>query len=346
MRGWTVLFSATSLCGALALAQSPSSAPVTAKAAEEVSGTLRIWGHGSRDKDYVGSLVTAWENGFRKRYPDVRFETSLKGDKSAIGALYTGAADLAIMERELSAIEKDGYEQIFGRTDPFEVSVATGSLDRRNHAMALVVFVHRDNPLEKLTLAQLDAIFGADHWRGLDNIRTWGALGLAGEWVAKPINAYGFEIVEDPSQYFQKAVMGGSQKWAGNLKEFGNLREADGSVTEAGQRIVDALAHDRYGIAISHMAYRTPQVKPLALAVNEGGAYYEPTRETVQSREYPLTRTVSVYANRAPQQPLDPKVREFLRYVLGSEGQDDVSRDAGYFPLTAEVAAAERRKTE
>src|ERR1700687_5069527 len=75
---------------------------------QQVAGVIRTWGHGSREKDFVGALVRSWEGGFRKRHPAVRFETSLLGDKSAIGGLYTGAADLALMERALSAIEKDG----------------------------------------------------------------------------------------------------------------------------------------------------------------------------------------------------------------------------------------------
>ena len=348
MRAEATAFLAASLCCAavLAFAQSAPAVLPDYEPAQQVAGTLRLWGHGSRDRDFIGTLVKSWETGFRKRQPAVDFDTRLKGDKSAIGGLYTGAADLAIMERGLSAIEKDSYEQLFGRTDPFEVQVATGSLDQRNHAMALVIFVHKDNPLARLTLAELDAIFGADHRRGLENIRTWGALGLTGEWAAKPINAYGFGIAGDNSQYFQKAVMGGSQKWAGNLTEFGDARNADDSVAEAGQRIVDALARDRYGIAISHMAYRTPQVKALALAVASGGPYHEPTRENVARRKYPLAQAVSIYANGAPGQPLDPKVREYLRYVLSRDGQEDIRRDGGYLPLPPDVAAREGRKVE
>ena len=88
------------------------------------------------------------------------------------------------------------------------------------------------------------------------------------------------------------------------------------------------------------------QVKPLALAAEDGSAYYEPTRETVAQRKYPLIRTVFVYANREPGKALDRKVHELLGYLLGREGQEDIARDAGYFPLPPEVAAAERRKIE
>src|ERR1700687_2574620 len=270
------------------------SRPLGAGAQAPLSGVIRTWGHGSRNADFVGPLVRAWESGFRARHPAVAFETSLLGDKSAIGGLYTGAADVALMERALSAIEKDSYEQVFGRTDPFEVSVATGSLDVRNHAPALVIFVHKDNPIAKLTLAQLDAVFSADPRRGAQKILSWDALGLAGEWAGKTIHAYGFAIAEDTAQHFQNAVMGGSQKWTGNLTEFSAAKQADGAIIDAGEGILGGLRKDRYGIAISHLQYRNPQVKPVALAIDDAGPYYEATRETVFERRYPLTRTVSL----------------------------------------------------
>ena len=312
------------------------SAPVPAYAREqEVGGAIRTWGHGSRGRDYIGALVRSWEAGFRTHHPGVAFDTSLRGSASAIGGLYTGAADLAFMERGLAEIERDSYEQIFERKEPFAIEVATGSLDVRDHAPALVILVHKDNPLTRLTLAQLDAIFGVDHRRGPRNIRTWGELGLGGEWRDRPINAYVHAIAGDSSQWFQKAVMGDSQKWTGNLREFPD----DG-------KIQAALAGDRYGIAISTLVEGNSRVRALALAARDAGPYHEPTRETVARRAYPLTRSLYAYANRAPGEPLAPRVKEYLRYILSGEGQDAIARDGGYLPLPPDLAALQRRKVE
>ena len=253
---------------------------------------IRVWG------------MQGWNVGLDRANP--RVEASLRGDKSAIGGLYTGAADVAIMPRELSAIEKDSYEQVFGRTDPFAVAVATGG--------ALAVFVHRSNPLEHLTLAELAAILGADHRGG-----------------AKAIHVYAAPIEADASQLVQKAVMGGRQKWTGNLTEMRDARQR-----------MDALARDRDAIAIATPADATPDVKPLALATNAGDPYYLPTRENIARRLYPLTTTVVAYANR----PLDPRVREYLRYVLGAEGQRRIADEGPFLPLPPDVAAAERAKLE
>src|ERR1035437_9243316 len=258
----TVFFSLASPVGSMH-AQEPSVPGYRAE--QQVTGVIRTWGHGSLEQDFVRSLVQSWQTGFAKHQPGISFDTILRGEASAIGGLYTGVADIALMERQPSAIELDAYEPIFGH-EPFEISVATGSLDIANHATALVIFVHHDNPLGQLTLTQLDAIFGADHRRGPKNIRTWGELGLTGTWANKPINAYVPGIAQDVSQHFEKAVMNASQKWTGNLREFSDLRKPGSAVVDAGQRFVDALAKDRYGIALSSLNYKNVRVKPLALS--------------------------------------------------------------------------------
>ena len=322
--------------------------------AQQVSGTIRIWGHGIRRPMFVGGfmvrgvlddLVQSWEEGFRKRQPGIRFDTQLLGDASAIGGLYTGAADIAILGRDILPTEVDGYSQVFGYK-PFEVPIMTGSLLTPDPAPALAIFVHKENPLAKLTLAQLDAIFGADHRRGSKNFRTWGDLGLEGEWAGKPIHLYGFRIANDASQFFERIVLAGSEKWNGELQEFDEAQRSSGDFAHAGQQILDALMKDRYGIAISSVAYKNPLTKPLALALQEGGPFYEATRESVMQRTYPLARGVSVFVNRAPGQPIDAKVRELLNYILSREGQDAIVRDGGFLPLTPELLQEERRKIE
>ena len=340
---WAVLV----LAAAVAQAGEPGSADAIPpyQGQQQVSGLIRTWGHGSRQRDFIGGLVRSWQDGFAKHQAGVRFEATLRGDATAIGGLYTGAADIALMERQPLAIELDGYQPIFGH-DPFQVSVATGSLDVAQHAFAPVIFVHKDNPISKLTLKELDAIFGADHRRGPKSVRIWGELGLKGEWADSPINIYVFAITHDVSQFFERAVMAGSQKWAGSVTEFSDLRLPSGTVVEAGRRITEALARDRYGIALSGLLYRNAKVKPLALAALNGGTFYQANRETVRKRVYPLTRTISMFIDRAPGGPVDPKLKEYLTYILSSEGQQAIEHDGGYLPLMPDVARREREKLQ
>ncbi len=334
---------------------------------KKITGTIRIWGN-----KHMQGIVKHWEDGFSKYHPDVRFETNLRGTASAIGGLYTGAADIALTGRDTWPVDIDGFEETF-QYKPFAIEVSTGSRDARDRDFALVVFVHKDNPLSHLTLAQLAAIFGGDFRRGSKAIRTWGDLGLKGEWADEPIHTYGFSPANrEFARFFEDAVMVGSRKWNCDMHGFSDLRQPDGSLSEAGQQIVDAVAKDRYGIAYSRLLYKNPLAKPLALAPamakdlygieysiemykhpvrklsapRDDGPYYAPTKANLIQRTYPLTGAVSIFINRAPGTPIDPKIREYLLYVLSREGQEAVIRDGGYLPLNGVVAMAERRKLE
>jgi phosphate transport system substrate-binding protein len=308
---------------------------------QHVAGQIRIWGHGGRGKDFDGALLQSWEEEFRKYQRDVQFENHLRGNASAIGGLYTGAADIALMGREIWPTEVDGFEQVFGHK-PASVAISTGSVDVRNHDFALVIFVHKDNPLARLTLTQLDAIFGADHRRSSKNIRTWEELGLGGAWADKPIHPYGYELRRDSSYFFEQAALAGSKKWNCDLKEIADEQMPTG-VIDAGQRILDELAKDQYGIAISSLAYKNAETKALPLAGSSGSEYYAASRETVMRRQYPLTRTPFIYFNRIPGQPLDPKIKEFISYIVSQQGQAQVLRDGRYLPLLPEFAEEGRK---
>jgi len=316
----------------------------------QVSGLIRSWGD-----DRMGPLMKSWEQGFREHQPGVIFSDFLKGTASAQFGLHEWVADLALMGRQLWAYE---YYGIYRRSHmyPVEISVATGSFDVEHKSGALTVFVHRDNPLSKLTLGQLDGIFGAERtggWQGLEwhaevarttegNIRTWGQLGLTGEWADKPIHPYGPPgLYPGAVSFFQTRVLGGADSWNEDLMEFEDRR-----------RMIAALAADRFGIAYTGMCYRTDQVRPVALAEKPGMPFVEPTRSSVADRSYPLARSVYIYF--APDRPdgdaadprVDPKVREFLRYILSREGQQRVERDGGFLPLPAAMVREQLKKLD
>jgi len=223
----------------------------------------------------------------------------------------------------------------------------TGSLDVPGKTYALVVFVHKDNPLSKLTLAQVDAIFGCEHLRGLTNVRTWEQLGLTREWVGKRIHLYGYNAETGTGLFFLHAALLSSRKmnWQ-NLKEFKDIHNPDGSRYEAGQQIIDAFEDDRFGIAISNSRYLNSHVKMVALASEQGKPYYQATKETLIAREYPLTRSTYAFVNRRPGQPLDPRLKEFLRYTLSKNGQLDITRDGGFLPLNPSLIREQLKKLE
>src|SRR5262249_21909511 len=196
------------------------------------------------------------------------------------------------------------------------VQVSTGSVGVPGKTYAPVVLVHKDNPLSRLTLAQLDAVFGCEHLRGPKSYHSWGDLGLTGEWSARPIHPYGLDIQSSTASFFREIVLKGSYKWSCDMKEFVDIRQPDGSTSDGQKLVVDAMAADRAGIAYSAAGYLTQHVKAVALSLEDGGPYYPPTVENVRERKYPLTRATWIFMNRPPDRPLDPRVREFLRYVL------------------------------
>ena len=222
----------------------------------------------------------------------------------------------------------------------------TGSLDVRNFDYAQQFFVHKDNPLTQVTLAQLDAIFGAEHRRGDRNIRTWGELGLRGGWAKKTITPYGWAIDDSFGEFLQGALLAGSHRWNCALVEHVHIERPDGTIYDHGQQILDKLAKDRYGIAVSNIRYADPNVKPLALAVRPEGPYYQASKETLIARQYPLARTIPAVIDRPPGMPIEPKVRELLRYVLSREGQEVVNQDGRYLPLSTDLAVLQRNKLQ
>ena len=323
--------------------------------AEQVSGTLRIWGN-----NYLADsgLARVWEDEFRKVQPGVKFEWNLKSAATAVGALWAGAADIGATGRGVLWSERLAFQRQYDY-DVTEIISTTGSYDVAGWSNALGIFVHKDNPVSKLTFAQLDGIFGAareggwgadfewhrDVARGPEkNIRTWGQLGLTGEWKDKQINPYGLNLRYEQSLRIANPILMGSDKWNERIKLFANFTDANGKLVTAAQQVMEHLDGDRYGIGYGGVMNLTAKTK--ALAVAEKDTFVPLTLETAHDRVYPLIGNTYFYINRKPGAPVDPKVREFIRYVLSRQGQQAVARDGKYLPLPAATLQQERRKLD
>lgn len=310
------------------------------------AGVIRLWGHGSFSRPFMRLLVARWARGFARFHPGIRIEEDTYGTSSAIPALALDAGDLAILGEEILPEAVDTFDRV-KHYQPFGVAIATGSVDVRNFDYAQMFFVHRDNPLTRLTLVQLDAIFGEEHRRGAPtNIRTWGELGLTGEWANRPITPYGWKTDDSFGFYLEQTLLAGSHRWNDALQEFVHVVRRDGTIYDHGQQALDALAGDRFGIAVSNIRYAGPEVKPLAVAEQEGAPYVNATAESLIDGTYPLSRLIPAYLDRKPGQPVEPKVREFLRYILSREGQQDILDDGRYLPLNPHLLAKQLLKLE
>ena len=294
-------------------------------------GVVRVMGN-----SHMQTLMEFWEAGFHRFHPDAIFQTRYLGTANAIAGLYLETSDIALMGREIIPMEDIAYRRVFPE-GPLGLAVASASFNVPLETFAFAIFVNRRNPIEKLSLRQLSAIFGCT----AAPVRTWGDLGLTGEWAARPIHLHGYEIDSGLGYFFQQRVLGGSRKWNCGLHEYANAYGPNRKLlANAGDLIVKAVEEDESAVGFCGFGHATPGVK--ALPLSEDGVHSVAlTRENVANRSYPLTRTIYMFINRRPATPL---VGEFLRYVLSAEGQNDVAGQQIYLPLPAAVVRGELAK--
>ena len=281
-----------------------------------VSGNINSIG-----SDTMNNLMALWGEAFQKMYPNARIQIEGKGSSTAPPALISGTAQFGPMSRQMRATEIDQFESKFGYK-PTEIRTAYD---------ALAIYVNKDNPLEKITLAQADAVFSKSRRRGGKNVATWGDLGLTGDWAARPISLYGRNSASGTYGFFKEHVLKN-----GDYRD--QVKEQPGSAS-----VVQGVTEDRFGIGYSGIGYRTSGVRILALA--ETDAFSSGSYEDVKSGKYPLSRYLYVYINMAPGKPLDPLNKEYLKLILSREGQEVVLKD-GYLPLPASIVNEELAKLE
>jgi phosphate transport system substrate-binding protein len=267
--------------------------------------------------DTLNNLMTYWVDAFTEQYPNVKVQVEGKGSGTAPPALTMGTSQLGPMSREMKAEEVDAFQKRYGYK-PLKVSVAIDTLG---------IFVHKNNKIKSLSLTDVDGIFSKTRKSGAKEIKTWGELGLKGEWAAKPISLYGRNSASGTYGYFKEHAM---EK--GDFKD--SVKEQPGSSS-----VVQSVGTDKFAIGYSGIGYKTSEVRavPLSSASKNGGKAFEATYANALNGHYPLARNLYIYVNRNPRKPMDPLVKQFLLFVLSKDGQTIVTKD-GYFPLTPKLA--------
>jgi len=289
----------------------------------------------------LDGMMRSWSAAFGRIHPGASIDIrSVPLSSEGLEALIDGRAQLAPLAREAFPSEMRAFTAKFGYP-PLLVCVASGSYATKSNTHAIAVYVNASNPLARLTMAQLDAIYSTTRRRGYpEDITRWGQLGLSGDWADRPIHLYGMlrrrEKTGDPpgivNFMLQEALAGGEFKPA--------VREiVDTERTDALDGIVAAVANDPAGIGYSGFRNARDGAKTLALGNDAAGPFFAGTLDDVLRRDYPLSRKIFVAVNRKPGTPMDPLVQEFLRFVLSREGQEIVAADSsGYLPLPAQLA--------
>lgn len=275
-----------------------------------VSGTLSSIG-----SDSLANLMTLWAETYKKAYPNVNIQIQAAGSSTAPPALSEGTANLGPMSRPMKDSELQAFEEKYGYK-PTAVPVAID---------ALAVFVHKDNPIKSLSIEQVDAIFSSTRLCGGEkDIKTWGELGLTGEWAAKPIQLFGRNSVSGTYGYFKEEAL-----CKGDFKA--NVNEQPGSAS-----VVQSISSTLNAIGYSGIGYKTSSVRAVPLS-KKGGEAFEASEENALAGKFPLARYFYVYVNKAPNKPLAPLEAEFIKLMLSKDGQEVVMKD-GYIPMPAKTA--------
>jgi phosphate transport system substrate-binding protein len=286
--------------------------------ASGVSGNISSVG-----SDTLANLMTLWAEEFKKQYPNVNVQIQAAGSSTAPPALTEGTSNFGPMSRKM----KDGELAAFEAKHGYKPTPIAVAID------ALAVFVNKDNPIEGLTIPQVDAIFSATRKCGYaEDITTWGQLGLTGEWANRPIQLYGRNSVSGTYGYFKKKAL-----CKGDYKN--SVNEQPGSAS-----VVQGVTKSINGIGYSGIGYTTSGVKAVPLT-KKGSSFVAATPDNAVSGDYPLGRFLYVYVNKQPNKEIGPLEREFIKMLLSKVGQEVVVKD-GYIPLPASVAAKEMAKLQ
>lgn len=285
------------------------------KAVSGVSGNLTSIG-----SDTLNNLMTLWAEDFNSFYPNINVQIQGAGTSTAPPALAEGTANFGPMSRTMRDSEIAQFEQAHGYP-PTLVRVAIDTI---------AVFVNRDNPIEGLTIEEVDAIFSSTRrCGGARDITRWGQVGMTGAWENRDITLYSRNAVSGTYGYFRQHAL-----CDGDFKD--NMNEQPGSAS-----VVQGITESLNGIGYSGIGYDTAGVRAIKLG-KEKGQLFEPTAENAASGDYPLARFLYLYVNKHPEDGLPPQTREFLKMVLSKQGQEVTVRD-GFIPLPAAVAAREMK---
>lgn len=244
----------------------------------------------------------------------LKYSNQRRGDKARTGHTGAGFPEVLASSRAMSPEERAIFKSQNGH-EVFEIPIAMD---------AVALYVSQQNPLQRLTMVQADAIFGTARKQGATaDVNTWAAAGVA-EWSSQSIHLYGRTRTSATHDFFAQNVLKG-----GTFKS--QIQEVPGTAME-----MLAVARDPQGIGYAGIGYENSFVRMVPLAQTAESPAVAPTAESVTNGTYPLSRTLYLYINEDPTKVIaDPLLREFLKFVNTREGQQVVA-DAKFYLLPKE----------
>jgi phosphate transport system substrate-binding protein len=281
--------------------------------ADAIAGVVRAVGSST-----LSNLLLRWSTEFHRLHPSVEVRITGGGSGTAVPALIEGRADLGPMSRPMSSDEVERFRAKFSYP-PTRLTVVID---------AIAVYVNKHNPLTRISFRQLDGIFSSTRKLGAQPIRTWGQMGLGGEWATRNIVIKGPSPTQGIYGVFRSTALAGG------------AYRLDMRPEPVASSIVQAVATEDGAIGFASHFLAAARTKTLAIAREDAGPYVLPLAEHAIDGSYPLARKLFIYINRPPGVALAPAVREFLRFACSEQGQQIAARD-GNFPLGAALAERE-----
>ncbi|MDK2745344.1 MAG: substrate-binding domain-containing protein [Nitrospira sp. BO4] len=288
---------------------------------KQVSGAFKI-----QSSEALHALLTRLSMDFQRVQPKVNIEVK-KGSSKAVAEFLqpplskTGKIlmvdDRASSFQLLATLHQLSEAEVkeFVTQHGYEPTVTPIAVD------AVALYVHKDNPLQGLTLDQVDALFSSTRKRGAKTaISQWGQLGLTDGWKDAAIQLYGREKQSEARATFQEHGLGGGEFKSG-------IEEHPGAASVALN-----VHHHPQGIGYSALGLHASNVRALPIAEKEGMPFVSPSHETVVNQTYPLQHALYLYFDKSPKAPLPDAVQEFLTFIMSQEGETTVVK-AGLFPV-------------
>ena len=270
----------------------------------------------SRGSGGASILINRWIDEFAPLHPQAVFNVQGIGTTAGLDTLRLGGADLVPSSRPLSAAEVDSFTAKFGHP-PLQVVVA---LD------ALGVYVNKVNPIPQLSFNQLDAIYSRAPRGGQAVAEHWAEVGAPEPFGDRLITRYSLDTVHSIHSLVRDAVLAGEDY------------RFDVQFERVPRGMVQSVGADEGGIALASIIFATQRTRLVPL-VGRDGVAYPPEYEDVSSGRYPLARPIFIVVNKAPGQPLQPLLLEFLRFALSRRGQQ-IAAFGGNYPITPEQQRA------
>jgi phosphate transport system substrate-binding protein len=307
----TLLIAANSASAQVTLDQSlPAYRPINA-----LTGELTIVG-----SDAMTQLADVWAERFKQFYPDVQIKILSASSTRSLLAVQQGQAQIGLMSREVLPEEIDAFQQAAGH----EPTILVSSYER------IAVLVNNQNPIQGLTLADLDALYSATRKRGRAAIGAWGDLGVGGALARTPVNVLVRDETTGPPALVKALVLQGEDY------------RADAARHDSYLSLVKAVAADPSAIGFAGTTYLLKGVRPVPIAIEADQPFVAVDSEAADLGQYPLVRPQHlVVSYRGPETQTEIQ-REFLKYIFSDMGQEDVVT-AGFQPIPGNPAKVARQ---